>query len=143
MFSFVGVCCLFPCLKKCSVRIILFILAWLSALNGHAIASALCRQSAFLSLKIILFSLFECDFRLKLGRDLNFCKDRKRIKISEEWKNFVELVNSHYITVFRCKNCTQLDFSIKFFVGVETPTYKLIIYTLLCKICFWVPTNRT
>ena len=62
---------------------------------------------------------------LKPRQYLNLSEDRKRIKISEEWKNFVELVNSHYITVFRCKNCTQLDFSIKFFVGVETPTYKL------------------
>ena len=97
----------------------------------------------FLILKIILFSKTISHIMLKLGQSLNFRKDRKRIKISKEWKNFVELVNSHYITVFRCKNCTQLDFSIKFFVGVETPTYKLIIFTLLCKICFWVPTNRT
>ena len=64
----------------------------------------------FLIPKFILFSLFECDFRLKLGQDLNFCEDRKRIKISEEWKNFVELVNSHYITVFGAKIAHNLIF---------------------------------
>ena len=79
----------------------------------------------FLILKIILFSKIMLWLWLKLRQGLELWKDRKRIKISEEWKNFVELVNSHYITVFRCKNCTQLDFSIKFFVGVETPTYQL------------------
>ena len=97
----------------------------------------------FLIFKIILFSKIMLWLWLKLRQGLELWKDRKRIKSSELWENFVELVNSHYITVFRCKNCTQLDFSIKFFVGVETPTYKLIIFTLLCKICFWVPTNRT
>ena len=34
--------------------------AWLSALNGHAIASALCRQSAFLSLKLSFFPFILC-----------------------------------------------------------------------------------
>ena len=97
----------------------------------------------FLIPKFILFSKIMPWLWLKLRQGLELWKDRKRIKSSELWENFVELVNSHYITVFRCKNCTQLDFSIKFFVGVETPTYKLIIFTLLCKICFWVPTNRT
>ena len=38
-------------------KIILFILAWLSALNGLAIALALCRQSAFLSLELSFFQL--------------------------------------------------------------------------------------
>ena len=36
----------------------------------------------FLILKFILFSLHECNFRLKLRQGLNLRKDRKRIKTS-------------------------------------------------------------
>ena len=36
-------------------KIIFFILAWLWAINWHDIASALCRQSAFLSLELSFF----------------------------------------------------------------------------------------
>ena len=46
----------------------------------------------FLILKIILFSLFEWDFRFKLGQDLNFCEDRKRIKTSELVEDIVDFV---------------------------------------------------
>ena len=68
-----------------------FILTWLSALNGLAIALALCRQSAFLSLNLSFF-LYECNFRLKLRQGLNFGKDRKRIKTSELVEYIVDLV---------------------------------------------------
>ena len=57
----------------------------------------------FLILKIILFSLFECGFCLKLGQHLDFKKDRKRIKTSELVEYIVDLV----------------------FVGQVCPTYKL------------------
>ena len=44
----------------------------------------------------ILFSCFCGEICLKLGQGLNFSKDRKRIKISEEWEVFVGLVNPTY-----------------------------------------------
>ena len=54
----------------------------------------------FLIPRFILFSLFECGFCLKLGQDLDFKKDRKRIKTSEWWEVIVGLVNPTYVTLF-------------------------------------------
>ena len=45
--------------------------------------------------KIILFSLFECGFRLKPRRNLDFKNDRKRIK--EKWEVFVGQVCPTYL----------------------------------------------
>ena len=47
---------------------------------------------ALFILRIILFSLFGCDFCLKPQQCLKFNKDRKRIKISELVEYIVDLV---------------------------------------------------
>ena len=70
----------------------------------------------FLILRIILFSLYECNFWLKLGQGLTFSKDRKRIKISELVEYIVDLV----------------------FVGQVCPTYKLKYCIIMLQFRYYI-----